>query len=219
MVRSTSWITTASKIAAQKDLASVLIRLMLCNNDLSIVSNSLDEWSATKDQRKLGRKNGACLYFVRVLLSHVYEALLIIQEISRSPVLRAAVDTCDDETITSFKLVEGFALSKEMKSLRALRNRATFHYDLALPVTCLGEIAEYDPDGSFSYEQGRESLDWHFALADSVMDRMIVRKVYGLDVPKSPERREKLNAISLREQEVATAFTNFAAHFVRHYSK
>ncbi len=80
MGRSATWVVTARKIASQQELASVLIRLMLCNNDLSIVSNSVDEWSATDDVKKLSRKNAGTLYFVRTLLSHVHEALTRISQ-------------------------------------------------------------------------------------------------------------------------------------------
>ena len=65
----------------------------------------------------------------------------------------------------------------------------------------------------------KDSLDWHFELADAVVDRMMVREVYRQKGPRGPERRERLNSIAIREQEIARAFSDFAAHFVRHYSK
>ena len=219
MGRSATWVVTARKIAAQQELVSVLIRLMLCNNDRSIVANSIDEWGATDDTKKLYRKRAGSLYFVRTLLSHVHEALKIIKEISTSPALRAAVERCDVRTIASFHAVEAYANSSESKSLDTLRNRATFHYDLQLPAKVLNEIAEDYPDLPWSYSMGTEALDWHFELADAVIDRMLVREIYRLREPHSPERRAKLDAIARREQQIASEFTNFAAHFVRHYSK
>lgn len=219
MGRSSTWFVTARTIATQPELASVLVRLMLCNNDLSIVSNTIDEWGSTDDRKKLPRKAAGTLYFVRTLLSHIHEAFGIIKEISKSAVLRAAVDRCDPRTVAAFESVERYANSVESKSLGRMRNRAAFHYDQQLPVKVLSEIAEHNPERNWSYSMGTENLDWHFELADAVMDRILVREVYGQRGPQSPERHASLEAISLREQEIAREFTNFAAHFVRRFSK
>jgi hypothetical protein len=66
---------------------------------------------------------------------------------------------------------------------------------------------------------GTEPLDWYFELADAVMDRMIIRKIFGLDEDASQRRTVKTEAIAMRQQEIARKYTDFAAHFVRHYSK
>src|SRR5271157_2691942 len=74
------------------------------------------------------------------------------------------------------------------------------------PAKYLGEIAKSEPDRPWSYQMGTESLGWHFEIADAVVDRMMVREVYRQKGPRGPERREELNAITLREQEIARAF-------------
>ena len=51
-------------------------------------------------------RNATRGYFVRVLLSHVYEGLLIVEEISRSAHLRSTVDECDKQTISAFLFLE-----------------------------------------------------------------------------------------------------------------
>jgi len=108
MGRSATWGVTARTVAAQPELASFMVRLMMSVNDLSLVAHRIDEWSATEDRPKGLRKLSAQLYFVCILLSHVFEALAIIIEISASPILRAAVNRCDSHTISAFLAVEAF---------------------------------------------------------------------------------------------------------------
>lgn len=191
---------------------------MLCNNDISLAQIAIDDWKRVTDSKRLHRQLAAQLYFVRILLGHVNEALSIIREISKSSSLRTAVDECDDLAINSFIAVEKFAFSDDSKRLAKLRNNAAFHYT-TLPTKVLREIANNYPDMSFSYSMGNDTLDWHFELADAVMTRMLMFDIYEVRHPERAERRAKLEEISLYEQFIATEFTNFAAHFVHRHSR
>jgi len=66
---------------------------------------------------------------------------------------------------------------------------------------------------------GSEPLDWYFELAEAVMDRIMIRDVFGLKQPRGPQRTKETELIAGRLQEISITFTNFAAHFVRHYSR
>jgi hypothetical protein len=219
MGRSRTWFVKASTIANQSELSGTLIRLMLSVNDISLASDANDEWAAATEKRRMARKNSARMYFVRILMSHVYEALLIVRDLSQSQALRAAVDKCDTQTVAAFRSLETFIDSSEMKALDTLRNRASFHYDRQLPERSLREIAHQSPNKSWSYSMGSEALDWYFELGDAVMDRIVIRDVLGLKLPKGPERTKKTEEVAGRLQEISITFTNFAAHFVRHYSR
>jgi hypothetical protein len=219
MGRSRTWSVKAGTLAAQRDLAPLLARLMLSINDLSLANNGIEEWEAATEQHKAPRKVGAQMYFVRVLMGHLREALKIVFEISKSPHLRSAVDDCDETTVRDFRTVEEFVNSSEMDLVKDFRNLAAFHYDKTRPGKCLGEIAAAEPSRSWSYSMGTESLDWHFELADAIVDRMVIREVFKLTGPRGPERWRQTEKIARRHQEIARVFTSFAAHFVRHYSK
>lgn len=45
---SATWVVTASTIAAQPELASIMVRLIMTVNDPSLVAHTIDEWSAGK---------------------------------------------------------------------------------------------------------------------------------------------------------------------------
>jgi len=53
------------------------------------------------------------MYFIRILMGHVYEALTIIREISRTPALRAAVDKCDAQTVQAYQSLEAYHLIRD----------------------------------------------------------------------------------------------------------
>jgi hypothetical protein len=56
------------------------------------------EWTDTLESRKLARQNGGWLYYGRMLMAHVFEALGIINDIQNSTKLKALVDACDPTT-------------------------------------------------------------------------------------------------------------------------
>ena len=177
MGRSRSWYFKTSAIADQdEELSNVLVRLMLVVNDVSLVADANDDWAATVAQKRAFRKSTARMYFIRVLLSHVYEGLKIIGEISGSPALRDSVCACDARTIADFVELESFIRSPDMKIFDRLRNRTTFHYDRQLPKKSLDEIARDEPGRLWTYSMGLEPLDWRFELADAIVDRIVVRR-------------------------------------------
>lgn len=218
MGRSRTRSAKTSAITKHPELSNVLIRLMLSVNDIALASDANDEWASTTVQPRVYRKAAARMYFIRVLMGHVYEGLTIIEHISRVTALKAAVDRCDARTVAAYQALDTFIRSPEMKTLDRFRNRAAFHYDRQLPERHLREIAQHSPDAIWSYSMGSEPLDWRFELADAVMDRIVIREVFGLKEPRGPERTRKTEAIATRIQDISMLFTNFAAHFVWHHS-
>lgn len=217
MGRSRTRYATASDITRNGELSGVLIRLMLSVNDIARASDANDQWAATSGGRE-HLKAGARMYFIRVLMGHVYEGLCIVREICANPALRANVDLCDAQTARDFDALENFIASKEFKVFNLFRNRAAFHYDRQLPQRHLQEIAAHSPELQWSYSMGSEPLDWRFELADAVMDRIVIREVFGLNEPKGEERTRKTEVIATRIDEISRLFTSFAAHFVWRFS-
>ena len=219
-MRSRSWTVTTRKIASHEKLQSLLLRLMIFNNDVAILTDTIDEWAATENPKRVHRKGPATLYFARVLLGHVFEALEIIREIDGSPELLESVECCGGFVLEAFLEVNAYRKLEANKTrLAKMRNCAAFHYDPILPLRALKQIEKVAPERSWSYSMGDTALDYRFELGEEVMAGMVVREVYGLAEPRSAERSAKLEKIAAEEQRIARLFTGFAAHFVRHYSK
>ncbi|HEY6521654.1 MAG TPA: hypothetical protein VIZ19_20125, partial [Roseiarcus sp.] len=135
---------------------------------------------------------------------------------------------CERQTIDEFLLVESFSKSPEMAILKDFRNQAAFHYDRELPIKNLKKLTKKRPhdedskdqsDTPYACSMGHDGLDWHFELGDAVMSNMVIYDIFKQDYPKSEERRKKVEEIAMRQQEIARAFTDFAGHFIRHYSR
>ncbi len=168
MGRSTTWYVKASTIASQTEIASILVRLMMSINDLSLINNAIGDWSEARDRKKVSRKVSGTLYYVRILMGHVYEALKMIKVISEHPQLRDAVMGCNRHTIKEFLLVESFVKSTEMEILEDFRNKAAFHYDRELPIKNLKKLTKKRPhdeeleeqsDTPYACSMGHDGLD------------------------------------------------------------
>ena len=83
----------------------------------------------TEDRKKDVRRNGGKLYYGRMMMAHVYEALHIIEEIKGSAQLRAAVDRCDSKTGASFNAVAKFLDTDDYKVLCRIRNNTNPQFE------------------------------------------------------------------------------------------
>src|SRR5262245_60197250 len=154
---SSTWVIRSAKLLHDKELASVLLLLMMAMNDLGVANSALYEWDHTDDPKKRARQNGGKLYFGRMQMAHVYEALLIIQAIKANPRLMTAVKRCNQKTQASFDAVAVFLKSDDFKILCRIRNNAAFHYDRKLAIRYLEQIVEKLPNHPFAYSLGHET--------------------------------------------------------------
>src|SRR4051794_12812648 len=99
---SKTWIARTAELVVDKDVALVVLRSMMALNDIAMANEGLGEWTRTQERRKLARQNGGRLYYGRMLMAHVYEALNIIEDIRDNSKLKTLVDACDLETRSSF---------------------------------------------------------------------------------------------------------------------
>jgi hypothetical protein len=59
VVSSRTWSVRTAKLVADKDAASVVLRLMMALNDIAVANEGLGEWTDTQDSRKLARQTEA----------------------------------------------------------------------------------------------------------------------------------------------------------------
>lgn len=220
-MRSRTWTVTARKIASESDdMKSLLMRLMLFNNDVAILTETTSDWTASEEPKKAARKGPAALYFARILFGHVFEALSFMDEIEGSADLLDAVERCGGSVAKAFHEVNAYRkLEPNKKRLAKMRNCAAFHYNEKLPVRIFKEVEKQAPDRCWSYSMGDEALDYRFELGEEIMAGIVVREVYGLNEPRSLGRRAKLEKIAVEEQRILRVFTGFVVHFVRHHLK
>jgi hypothetical protein len=214
---SRTWNSRTAKVIADKDVGSILIRLMMALNDIAMANEGLAEWTSTTERKKLARQNGGRLYYGRMLMAHVYEALGIIKEIKGSPKLNALVQACDRETRSSFDAVAAFLKTADYQLLCRIRNNASFHYDRKLAGRALDQIDKKLPGHSSTYSLGHDPLDWYFELGDLASDRIVVRDIFK--APEGADMRAAIDPILMRMHNMASAFSDFAGYFIRNQLK
>src|SRR5262249_16629597 len=119
---STQWVAKTASLLDDEGLASVLIRLMMVSNDVSITNSQMVEWQETEDPKKKPRWRGAVLYFGRIQSAHLFEALEIIREIDKESALKARVRRCSKTVNECFDIVAKFLDTADYSMLGTLRN-------------------------------------------------------------------------------------------------
>lgn len=210
---SRTWSLRSAKLLQDRKLASVILRLMICMNDIGITNRSMFEWERTDDPKKKARWRGGVLYFGRIQSAHLFEALSIIDEIRNDPDLIATVDRADSATGESFKIVADFVDGDDYKMMAKMRNVVAFHYEPKLVVRRLERLVERSPLHSTIYSLGSEVLDWYFELGDLIADEIVIREVF--QIPEEADLKKTTFQILDRLHRMATAFTDFAGYFIR----
>jgi len=168
-----------AKLLDDKQLASVLVRLMMAVNDISVAYDAYEHWERTTGHKKVARREGGKLYYGRMMHSHVYEALQIIDEIEKSPALMAIVGKCSAKTQSSFDALAKFLKSSDYTLLCRIRNNTGFHYDDKLTMRMLEKLVRDFPRHRFPHSLGNAAIDWYFELGDLIIDNIWCEKSAG----------------------------------------
>ena len=161
---STDWSFLTRKLLDDEKRGSIILRLMMVVNDISITNSQMFEWQNTEELEEKYRSRGAILYFGRVQSAHLFEALNIIREIRDNADLRKRVERCNVRTVSAFATVEKFLDSDDYKMMAMMRNAVAFHYDQKLSMRRIKKLVDLAPDHRTEYSRGADTLDWCFSL-------------------------------------------------------
>jgi hypothetical protein len=210
---STTRIIQLSRIASQGDLGSVLIRLMIAINDMALAHDALRLWAEEEEHSRKHRERGGKIYFVRLQISHIYEALSIVKEIRDSPALMKAVERSSRRTQAAFeKLAQFIDSDKFEKIMGRIRNNLTFHYDPKTIGRALQALLEKHPTALGSISLGDDPLDWYCEPGDMIVDRAGVRDIFK--VPEGVDVREETDRIIMYLHGIVQIFGGFAASLI-----
>src|SRR3954463_6556816 len=123
MGKSTTWMVSMNKLADQGRLGSVMVRLMMVLQDFALANDAMEKWRTEEHPKLQERKRGAARYFLRLQVSHMFEACEIIKnEMEASDELKQAVEACDPQTNKSYRAVLKFLKSDDYKLMLRIRN-------------------------------------------------------------------------------------------------
>jgi hypothetical protein len=219
MRRTTSRPVSVATLALRGSSAATVVALMMACNDLSLANEALGHW---KKKRRSDRQASAKLYFLKLQLSHLFEALAIVEKINVDPALLQVVSRCDRQTQASFRrlqdLIPGGKDRPRLEPWFAqIRNNLAFHYGQAekMIVRALQDRASRPNLGTSWITRGNTAYLWHFNLGDEVHDSIVVRQI--LKIPPSANVREEADKIAMELHQVFLTFMDFAGDFIWKY--
>ncbi len=152
------------------------------------------------------------MYFVRMLISHVFEALAVINKINSTPELLAVVEKSAPETKRAFDRCAGVVGTEKYKKMKNLRSGLGFHY-LDDPVRdAISSQAQKAPDIQLSVSVGQDTLEWYYEPGDRIVDSAVVRGVFK--IPEGADVQKELDAIIHDIQSVGDDLASFAGYFI-----
>jgi hypothetical protein len=210
------------RLQAKGPDAAVVVKLMMACNDMTLANQALDDWKRAQPRERRDRQLAACMYFVRVELAHLYEALVIIQEIRQSQTLQALVDQCDLRTRESFaellNHVHGGTKHNRLKQLVGqLRHNLTFHYHQCnkLILTAIDDRASRPEANLSSITRASTAHRWRFSVADDLVDSIVVRQLWS--IPRTADLRIEVDKIADEVNAIMLRYLDFAGEFIWKY--
>jgi len=195
---------------------------MMACNDLTLADQALAHWKKEQRRSKSSRQSGACMYFVRLQISHLKEGLTVIAQLREDPDLRGIVANCDPHTQSCFQELEQYVQAGPKKDrfeklAGRIRHSLAFHYDKShkLIVKAIVDRA-VRPEARVSLITRGDNVDlWHFRAADDVVESIVVRQIW--DIPRSADLRHEADAISDELHKVLCQFLDFSGEFIWKY--
>jgi hypothetical protein len=207
-------------LQARAPSSATVVKLMMACNDMSLANQTLARWKPEYQTSGSMRAWGACLYAIRAQFGHLYEGLNIIKAIRADSQLLQIVDQCDQRTQESFQksqayLVPGAKRSELERFAGIVRSTVTFHYDETGKLVERAIAALAKRGRSSSVTRASTAPDWHFELADLVVDEVVCRQIWR--IPEVANQSAEADKIVGELYDVFLTFMDFAGEFIWRY--
>ncbi len=207
------------KLSRRGDEGAIVVGLMIAFNDLSM-ANVAHTLYNEDTSRYTNYDRGAGIYFARIQMAHLFEALDLVKEVDRNATLLAVVAQCGDSTANHFTELISYALGGNKRKLfadrfQSLRHTIAFHYDLREVKDALSERSQRKGDVAHLICEADDIRLAHFQLADDVVDTLVCTRAWKL--APGPNLPEDANDVLSFGFEIYTHFIRFVGAFVRVY--
>ena len=205
--------------ASKGPLGVTVAKMMIAWNDMSLANESLQLWKSRGNEVEPDRSRGAGLYFTRIQIAHLFEAIAIIEGIVADESLRTLVDQCDCRTKKSFeKLSEyiprGAKRADLVNMVEKVRHGVVFHYNSDKLISrAIDENSDKEREASI--RRGSEAFLWHFAAGDAVVHDMVVRQIWKLPNDAS---QEDVDNVVTKIHDIFLLYFDFAGEFIWKFS-
>jgi hypothetical protein len=219
MSRTHTKVINYQNLKARGNSAVLVVKLMMACNDLQLANEALSQWGEDQPRNRAYRQSGARMYFVRLQIAHLFEALHIISEVKCDPALSNLIWQCDTRTQESFKCLEQFLQGGTQyqwfqRIVGRVRHNLTFHYDNSgrLIDRAIDDRAGRPVSQYSSITRGSTTYLWYFKAADELLDSVVVRQIWK--IPRGRDLRSEADSISDEIHSVTLAFIDFCGEFI-----
>jgi hypothetical protein len=109
MARTRTLLVDIRKLQRQGAEGATVLRLMMACNDLTTANQALGASREDTCEKTAYIRRGAAMYFVRLQMAHLHEALKVVREIQGFQRLRNLVDDCPGDAADLFAQLLSFA--------------------------------------------------------------------------------------------------------------
>ena len=196
---------------------------MLACNDLSTANQALGDWKAAREAGDRSIRPGGGRYFVRIQAAHLYETFDLLDRLRKDADLKGFLDRCDEQTKRSFAslaryLHGGPEHGRLQRLIGILRSQVTFHYgeqSHKLLTQAMKFKSGRGVDGVSMIQRGSDARQWHFQVAEDIVDSVVVRQLWG--VPPDVDEQAAADQAADEMHAIFLAFMDFAGEFIWHY--
>ena len=206
-------LVSVDKIAKNKDLGTLLIRLMMVVNDCAIADEALSMWRSNSDEDKRQRRQQAMNYFIELQAGHLHEGLALIREIDTKKAFKDLVEKCELPTREQFDRLRQLEPSTDARNtIWAIRNKLSFHYDPRMIADALQTFVRSHPetDAFITIASASENIVFEPGL---LIDEHVA--IHGVFKIADGDGAEAEAARRMGElSPIMADFMNFASNFV-----
>ncbi len=204
-------------LRAAGSAGGIIVRLMMASNDISIANQSQAHYETGLPRNQRHVSQGARMYFVRLQLGHLNEALKIVADVRDSQRLTMVLARCSPKCQLRFdRLVEclpgGQEHSKFKKYIMLARHKIIFHYDAKMVQRAIEDRAERTEARRSKLTRGDHMNLWRFHTADDVLDSIICRQIWK--IPRDADLRAEANRLAAFTHDLTVDYLEFAAALV-----
>jgi hypothetical protein len=140
---STTKSVSMRSLAEQGSVGGLLIRLMMVLQDYAFANQAMTAIGRPSKKKKQGDvKRASGRYYLRLQISHSYEALKIVQEMKDKEDFASMLLSCSKDTKKAHEKLLAFLDHADFKLMTRIRNNISFHYDPAVVLKSLRRVEE-----------------------------------------------------------------------------
>lgn len=218
--RSTTRYVNFTLLQTRLPSSTTVVKLMMACNDMALANESLRRWKEEFERTQGARSWGASLWAIRAQISHMYEGLDIIKAILLDEQLMQVVGRCDAQTRRSLEALKAYVEEgpklQELESIAGrIRSNVSFHYDESGKLVTRAIEAFARRGRPSSVTRASRAPDWHFAIADRVVDEIVCRQIWK--IPENLNQATEADKFIDKIYEVFLLFMDFSGEFIWRY--